>query len=183
VLLVSRPSAQPVPRLHRTVTEPPLGDPSASTAATAPSTASAVLVDVTGAVRRPGVVQLPSGARVTDAIDAAGGPAARADLASVNLARPVADGEQIVVARRGAQLPGPVPAATSATSGAPTAPLDLNTATEPDLESLPGVGPVLAQRVLDWRAQHGPFSSVDELTEVSGIGPATLADLRPLVRV
>jgi competence protein ComEA len=143
-----------------------------------------VVVHVTGAVRRPGLVELPGGSRVNDAVSAAGGATRRADLASVNLARVLVDGEQIVVLRRGA-VAAPVVAPGTSTGGAsaPTAPVDLNIATLQQLDGLPGVGPVLAQRIIDWRSKHGRFSSVDELTEVSGIGERTLADLRALVRV
>jgi competence protein ComEA len=139
-------------------------------------------VHVAGAVRRPGVVQLRAGARVADAVAAAGGPARSAELASVNLARPVVDGEQLVVLARGQ---GPAVAAPPAAGGAAasTAPIDLNSATLEQLDTLPGVGPVLAQRILDWRAEHGRFGSTDELREVSGIGEATFADIKPLVRV
>ena len=174
-----RPDESPVPSVRRSVP--------ASAVATLPPTmtpAPDLVVHVTGAVRRPGLVQLPGGSRVDDAVSAAGGPTHKADLASVNLARPLVDGEQIVVLRKGQDMapvgaPGP-PAAGSTTPGQP---VDLNTATLAQLDGLPGVGPVLAQRILDWRTEHGRFSSVDELTEVSGIGERTLADLRPLVRV
>lgn len=141
-------------------------------------------------MRHPGLVQLPAGSRVADALDAAGGATRRADPASVNLARPLVDGEQIIVTRRGAQMaapPGDAPppgtGASGGASAAATTPIDLNAATLEQLDTLPGIGPVLAQRILDWRTTNGRFNSVDELGEVSGIGEATLADLRPLVRV
>lgn len=171
----------------------PVGRPlDAATSPPSPSAAASVVVHVAGAVRRPGLVQLPPGSRVADALDAAGGATRRADPASVNLARPLVDGEQIVLARRGgapaAAQAGGTPAGTPAVApGAAPAdaatPVDLNVATLEQLDALPGIGPVLAQRILDWRAANGRFSSVDELGEVSGIGEATLADLRPLVRV
>ena len=126
---------------------------------------------VVGEVRRPGVVHLPSGSRVTDALDAAGGATAEADLAAVNLARVLADGEQVVV-------PGPQSAEASAGAG-----LDLNSADAAALDALPGIGPVLAARIVAWRTEHGRFSTVEELAEVSGIGPALLDGLRGLVRV
>lgn len=132
-----------------------------------------VVVHVVGQVRSPGVVHLPPGSRVTDALDAAGGATAEADLAAVNLARVLADGEQVVV-------PGPQPAGALA-SGSDE--LDLNSADEAALDALPGIGPVLAARIVAWRTEHGRFSSVEELAEVSGIGPALLDGLRPLVRV
>jgi competence protein ComEA len=145
-----------------------------------------VRVHVVGQVRHPGVVTLPSGARVEDALRAAGGATAKADLVRVNLARPVVDGEQIVVPKpgepvTGAAAVGGAPAWTG--SGVSTGPVDLNTAGLAELDALPGVGPVLAQRILDWRTQNGRFSTVDELGEVSGIGEKVLANLRPLVRV
>jgi competence protein ComEA len=137
-----------------------------------------VVVHVVGQVARPGVVQLPVGARVTDAIAAAGGATPEADLSAVNLARVLVDGEQVAVPR-----PGETTVAAGHASTAPDAPLDLNAATVADLDALPGIGPVLAQRILDWRAAHGRFSDVEELAEVSGIGPSVLARLRDLVRV
>ena len=140
--------------------------------------ATEVVVHVVGQVARPGVVQLPAGARVTDAIAAAGGATSEADLSVVNLARVLVDGEQVVVPR-----PGETTVAAGHASAAPDAPLDLNAATVADLDALPGIGPVLAQRILDWRAAHGRFSDVEELAEVSGIGPSVLARLRDLVRV
>ena len=138
-----------------------------------------------GAVHRPGLVRLPAGSRVADAVDAAGGPTDAARLASVNLARPAVDGEQVVVQRRGrpSVLGAPAVSAPAAGAGPRRRPVDLNTATLEALDGLPGIGPVLAQRILDWRTAHGRFSSVDELGEVSGIGEATLADLAPLVVV
>ena len=173
---LQRPSESPVPSA---ATRHP-----ASAAVSLPSTATPstdVVVHVTGAVRRPGLVELPGGARVDDAVAAAGGATRRADLGSVNLARPLVDGEQIVVLPKGKAVALPVPASSGGSSPSGQ-PIDLNTATLDQLDGLPGVGPVLAQRIIDWRTSHGRFSSVDELTEVSGIGERTLADLRPLVR-
>lgn len=152
--------------------------------------ASSFLVHVVGQVHRPGVVRLPAGSRVDDALRAAGGATRSADLALVNLARPVSDGEQIHVPKPGeTPSPPPVvpPAATSGgAKGAPPAasgPVNLNTASESDLDSLPGVGPVLAARIIQWRTTNGRFTSVDDLGEVSGIGDKLLAQLRPLVTV
>lgn len=144
-----------------------------------PAAAKLLVVDVAGAVRRAGLYRLRSGARIDDAIAAAGGPTAKAQLDSVNLAAPVADGEQIVVPGRG-------PAAAAAVSppaagSSPSAPLDLNSATLEQLESLPGIGPVTAQKILDYRQAHGAFRSVAELEGVPGIGPAHLAQLKGLV--
>jgi competence protein ComEA len=148
-----------------------------------------VVVHVVGAVAAPGVVRLPPGSRVADAVAAAGGATAEADLAGVNLARVVADGEQVVVPRPGEAAAAAVTAAgggtTGGTGGAGGAagPLDLNAADAAALDTLPGIGPVLAERIVAWRAEHGRFTSVEELTEVSGIGPTLLARLRDLVRV
>jgi competence protein ComEA len=161
---------------------PSSGSPTAS-AATA-----TVLVHVVGEVRHAGVVRLPAGARVEQALDAAGGATAKADLVRVNLARVVVDGEQIVVPRPGQVVagapaaggPSAVPGAAGGTVGTV---LDLNTAGLTELDALPGVGPVLAQRILDWRSENGRFTSVDELGEVSGIGDKVLDRLRALVRV
>lgn len=131
-----------------------------------------VVVHVVGAVAAPGVVRLPAGSRVTDAVAAAGGATAEADLAAVNLARVLTDGEQIVVPRPG----DPAPPAGAA-PGAADDTVDLNAASLAELDGLPGVGPVLAQRIVDGR----PYTSVDELDQVSGIGQTLLERLRPLV--
>jgi len=136
-----------------------------------------VYVDVVGAVRRPGLYRVADGARVADAVARAGGPTAKAQLELVNLAARVADGEQVVVPRRGAV---PV-AATGGAAGAPSGPVHLNSATVEQLDELPGVGPVTAQKIVAYREAHGGFASVDELDAVPGIGPARLADLRELV--
>ena len=174
-----RPASEPIPTVQRS--GPPVLAASASPTA-GPTSASTLVVHVAGAVRRPGLVQLRAGARVADAVAAAGGAARNAELASVNLARPVVDGEQLVVLARGE---GPAVAMPPAAGGPASsgAPIDLNSATLEQLDTLPGVGPVLAQRILDWRAEHGRFGSTDELREVSGIGEATFADIKPLVRV
>jgi competence protein ComEA len=149
-----------------------------------PSAAARLVVDVAGKVRHPGIVELPAGSRVVDAIAAAGGARPGVSLTSLNLARPLVDGEQIVVG-----LAVPFGGGTPATGGAATAtspsipPVNLNTATAEQLDTLPDVGPVTAQAILTWRTDNGPFSSVDELLQVSGIGAATLADVRPYVYV
>lgn len=158
-------------------------------AAPAATPAGEYLVHVVGKVRREGVVAVPAGARVSDAIAKAGGAAPGAVLTGLNLARPVVDGEQIVVPdAKGAPIPinTMTPPATPQPGAAPAAPgplVDLNTADQAALESLPGVGPALATRILEWRAAHGRFTSVDELGEVSGIGEKKLEDIRPKVRV
>jgi competence protein ComEA len=138
-----------------------------------------VVIDVAGAVRRPGLYRLREGSRVDDAIAAAGGSTAKAQLGAVNLAAPVADGEQVVVPGRG--VPGVAAASSPAAGSSPSAPLDLNSATLEQLEGLPGIGPVTAQKILDYRQQHGAFHSVAELQGVSGIGPAHMAQLKGLV--
>ena len=150
--------------------------------------AVALVVDVVGKVRRPGLVRLPAGSRVADAIAAAGGPTDRAALPRINLARPLSDGEQVVVPDADDPLPAPVPAPAgpggpSGTGTAASGPLDLNAATAADLDGLPGVGPVIAGRIVAWRAEHQRFTRVDELAEVAGIGDRMLERLRPLVRV
>ena len=152
---------------------------------TSDTAAGVLVIDVEGKVRRPGLVRLPGGSRVADAIVAAGGPAPGAALMRINLARPLSDGEQVIA-------PGPsdpLPATDSSGSGSAagttggTGPLDLNSATQVQFEALPGVGPVLAGRIIEWRSSHGRFTGVDELGEVTGIGDKLLERLRPLVRV
>ncbi|WP_414990679.1 helix-hairpin-helix domain-containing protein [Aeromicrobium sp.] len=138
-----------------------------------------IVVDVAGKVQRPGVVTLPAGSRVHEAIDAAGGLAGEVDTTSLNLARRLVDGEQILVGV------APVAPAGGGGGGAATGAgaVNLNQADLAALDELPGVGPVTAQAIIDWRADNGPFRSVDDLLEVSGIGEATLAKLRDLVTV
>lgn len=141
----------------------------------------AVVVHVVGQVRTPGLVTLSSGARVADAVAAAGGALSSADLGAVNLARLVADGEQVRVPSPGETLPAALSGGSA--GGAVGGVVDLNTAGTDELESLPGIGPVLAERIVDWRTGHGRFASVDDLGEVSGIGEKLLAGLRGKVRV
>jgi competence protein ComEA len=147
--------------------------------ATKSAAAKLLVIDVAGAVRRPGLYRLRAGSRIDDAIAAAGGVTARAQLDAVNLAAPIADGEQVVVPGRGAA--GALAAGPPATGSAPSAPLDLNTATAAQLEALPGIGPVTAQKILDYRQAHGAFHSIAELEGVPGIGPAHMAQLKGLV--
>jgi competence protein ComEA len=133
-----------------------------------------LLVHVVGAVRRPGLYRLKEGARVADALELAGGTTAKAELALVNLAAPVADGTQVIVPARGAQAaPGAGPAAVG--------PVQLNSATVEQLDALPGIGPVTAERIVEYRQAHGAFSSVAELDAVPGIGPARVEQLQELV--
>jgi competence protein ComEA len=174
---VAGPSGVPGP-------SPVGGSPSAGTAGAGEGEKAVVVVDVAGRVRRPGIATLPVGARVIDALDAAGGARPGVDLTSLNLARVLVDGEQIVV---GVPPPGGIAApaasapqpANGTTSSTPL--VNLNTATQVELEELPGVGPVTAAAILQWRTDNGAFTAVDELLEVSGIGDATLAEIAPFV--
>jgi competence protein ComEA len=153
----------------------------ADRAAGGAAAAARLVVYVVGAVRHAGLVRLPDGARVADALDRAGGPTRRADLTLVNLAAPVADGQQIVVPTR---VPAGAAAAGAAGSGsAPATParVSLASATLEQLDALPGIGPVTAQKILDWRQTHGPLRSADDLDAIPGIGPARVAQLRDLV--
>jgi competence protein ComEA len=139
-------------------------------------TPASVVVDVGGRVRRPGLVTLPLGSRVADALRAAGGALRSRDLIALNLAAKVADGQLLLVGVPGAGT-------GSSGDGGSAGPVDLNSATADQLEALPGIGPVLAQHIIDWRTAHGSFRNVDQLKDVSGIGDSTFADLAPLVSV
>lgn len=182
VTIRGRPTVTPVPRAHTVApaasAEPagafatPLGQPGTSVAA-----GGTVVVDVAGKVRRPGIATLPAGSRVVDALREAGGARAGVDLTTLNLARVLVDGEQILVGARPA--PGVAASAASRPGAAGNALVSLNTATLEQLETLPGVGPVTAQKIVDWRTTHGAFTAIDELLEVDGIGEKTLADLAP----
>jgi competence protein ComEA len=180
---LGRPAVEPVPAA--VAVQAPAGTATAGPGGpvAAPAT-GAVVVSVVGPVRTPGLVTLPAGSRVGDALAAAGGLLPAADPASVNAAALLTDGQQVVVGAPGAAPPAGAPA-----SGAPAGAtgggglLDLNTATAADLDALPGIGPVLAQRIVDHRAEHGPFRTVDQLDDVSGIGPALFAALAERVRV
>jgi competence protein ComEA len=147
--------------------------------AASPATAARLLVvDVVGAVRRPGLVRLAEGSRVADAIAHAGGLRRGAERAGVNFAAPVSDGQQVVVPQRGAAFAA---GAGGGAASASTGPVSLSSATAEQLDALPGVGPVTAEKIVAYRQQHGAFRSVDELDAISGIGPSRIADLRGLV--
>lgn len=163
VASASRGSEQTIPIESPTVNQPD----------TLGSDLATLVIHVSGAVTSPGLVTLDEGMRVNDAIMAAGGPTAEADLSRVNLARLVVDGEQLVVPAEGEAL--------DATSGEAGRLISLSLATMEQLDSLPGLGPALAERIIQWREQHGPFRHIDDVTAVSGIGPSTLERFRHLV--
>jgi competence protein ComEA len=181
----------PVGGLRTVLTDPasagPGGDPSAGLSRASPEPAASpdasvaapaeVVVHVAGQVARPGLVRLPAGSRVADAVDAAGGVTRPRAADTVNLARVLVDGEQVLVGVSGG------PAAVGAAAAPVPAVVDLNTASATELDGLPGIGPVIAARIVAWRVANGPFRSVDELGEVSGIGDAILAQVRPRVRL
>lgn len=163
---------------------PPVQSPASATPSAARS-ANKIVVHVLGAVRRPGLLRLPENARVQDAIDAAGGLTRRANPGELNLAQVLNDGQQVVIGTKQdpagevREQPGSSTGSGSAASGA----VDLNRASQTQLEELPGIGPVIAQAILTWREQHGRFTRVEELQEVDGIGPKTYAQIAPHVRV
>ncbi len=152
-----------------------------------PGRGNGSLVHVAGAVHRPGVYRLDAGGRVKDAVARAGGATAKGDPNAINLAAKVTDGQQVVVPRRAAS--GPATAGAAAAPGATVAPgtaappVNLNTATAEQLDTLDGVGPATATKILEWRQAHGGFRSVEDLTQVPGIGPKKLAALKPKVQV
>ncbi|MFH9987130.1 helix-hairpin-helix domain-containing protein [Streptomyces luteogriseus] len=165
----------------------PDGTAPGASAGSAKARAPEIVVDVGGKVREPGIHRLPAGSRVADALSAAGGVKPGTDTDGLNRARFLVDGEQVIV---GGPAPASAPGAGAGSApggpgggvAAPAAPVSLNTATADQLDTLPGVGPVLAQHIIDYRTRHGGFRSVDELREVNGIGDRRFADLRPLVR-
>jgi competence protein ComEA len=163
------------------------GQTTGHTATTSP-TAARIVIHVLGAVRRPGLVRLPEGSRVQDAIDAAGGLLPSADPAEINLAQPLADGQQVLIgtqAHPGGEVrqTGDGGGATTPGGSGVAGQIDLNSANASQLDALPGVGPVTAERIIAWRTEHRRFSRVEELQEVDGIGPKTYAQIAPHVRV
>jgi competence protein ComEA len=155
----------------------PLAPVATASADASPSPDGALVVHVVGDVNRPGVYTFASGARVLDAVRAAGGFGRDADTQAINLARPLVDGEQIVVPRKGA--PAPDAAGSAARSGT----VNINTAGVAEFDGLPGIGPVLAQRIVDYRTRHGPFRTVEDLMKVPGIGPKKFDALKGLISV
>jgi competence protein ComEA len=160
----------------------PLAPAATAVAVSQPEVVDGVVVQAAGAVVAPGVYRLPNDARVVDLIDAAGGLAPGADPNRLALAAKVSDGERVYVPVVGEVLPS-APAVGAGTSQADSGPVDLNTATETDLDALPGIGPATATAIIAHRDRHGPFTSVDQLLEVRGIGPAKLEQLEGLVTV
>jgi competence protein ComEA len=183
LLLRARPVAVASPGEVVTMSTPLQSAPTASP--TSSERATKLVVHVLGAVRHPGLVKLGENSRVQDAIDAAGGLARRADPGELNLAQPLADGQQLVIGTKGdpaGEVRNGGESGTGSGSSA-TSTLDLNHANQAQLEELPGVGPVTAQAILTWRQQHGRFNRIEELQEVDGIGPKTYAQIAPHVRV
>jgi competence protein ComEA len=176
----SGPVAEPV-----SVASAPAPSATAGTPAASTERGGLVTVHVAGAVTCPGVVRVPAGGRVVDAIDAAGGGLPDADLDRLNLAARLVDGQRVAVAKIGAPAPveAGAPVGGSDGPGAESGPLNLNTATAEQLEELPGIGPATAAAIVEHRTRNGPFPSVDALTDVPGIGAAKLAQLQSLVRV
>ena len=154
--------------------------PRAAQVSSSPSPSLSVIVDVAGAVRQPGVFEFVEGDRVIDAIERAGGPLPKADLGLLNLAAPLADGTQILVPKTGPAVAG-VPGGTA--PGTSSGLININSASATELEALSGIGEVLAATIVEYRDQNGPFASVEDLMDVSGIGPATLEEIRDQVTV
>lgn len=189
-----RPEPHSVPALPQphqpggTAAREPGGGPPAQIARTV-AAPQELIVSVVGLVQHPGLVHVAAGARVTDALAAAGGPVAGADLLSLNLAQRLSDGDQILLGAAAAAATGVASSVNSGSAGggsrpaAPSGPVNLNTATEQQLDALPGVGPATAAAIVAWRRSNGRFTDLDQLREIQGIGPAKLARLRPLVKV
>ncbi|WP_328581945.1 ComEA family DNA-binding protein [Streptomyces sp. NBC_00370] len=183
----ARPQAVSAPQAVGQAVPFPEPSPSPGPSAAAATSSARVVVDVSGKVRNPGVLRLPAGSRVSDALRAAGGVKAGTDLTALNRARVLLDGEQVVVGAPappapGGAVPGPSGGGGGGGGAQPASPVSLGSATVDQLDTLPGVGPVLAQHIVDYRTQNGGFRSVDQLREVNGIGDRRFADLQPLVR-
>jgi competence protein ComEA len=180
---LDRPRVEPVPEqpTGAAVSVPSTESPAAPSVGEVATTSATVVVSVVGLVARPGLVTLPTGSRIADAVEAAGGLLPEADAASINLAALVSDGEQIAVGVPGAAA-GPAPGAGPA-AGVTGARINLNAASAGELDGLPGIGPVLAERIVAYRTAQGPFTSVDQLDDVPGIGPAIATELAELVTV
>jgi len=159
---------------------PAAGATGSAVAASASPSGPPIIVDVTGWVREPGVYEFAQGDRVIDAVERAGGAKPNADLSGLNLAAPLTDGTQVVVPKTGGAAAGATGSAGSATTGGL---ININTASAADFESLSGIGEVLAAAIVDYRTQNGPFAAVDDLEDVSGIGPATLEEIRDQITV
>jgi competence protein ComEA len=166
--------------LPKPVTIAESGPGAAQLVSSSPSPSVTLIVDVAGAVREPGVYEFAEGDRVIDAIERAGGSLPKAELSLLNLAAPLADGTQILVPKAGPAVPGVVPGATPGSTGGL---ININTASATELEALPGIGEVLSATIVEYRTQNGPFTSVDQLEDVSGIGPATLEEIRDQVTI
>jgi competence protein ComEA len=176
--------ARSLPRPVEVRSAPGSASSTAETPSASPSPET-ILVDVAGWVRRPGVYEFHTGDRIVDAVEAAGGARPGAALETLNLAAPLADGTQVLVLKAASGVgvaPGAVPAAGSGT-GSVGSLVNINTAAAAELEALPGVGEVIAQRIVDYRTANGPFTSVDQLLDVSGIGESTLESMRESVTV
>jgi competence protein ComEA len=186
-LLSGRPHASgPDEPLAFTPTTSASASPGASPGTATAKPTDELVIDVVGKVRKPGIVTVPKGSRVFEAIAAAGGLKGDVDATAINMARLLTDGEQILIGAAPATVPGvagEAAAGSGSGSGAAPAKINLNTATAEQLDTLPGVGPVTAQSILSWRTENGRFTSVEDLLDVKGIGDATLADLRDLVTV
>jgi competence protein ComEA len=160
---------------------PVVADPAPSQSSADVGDAGSIVVDVGGRVRKPGLVTLPAGARVADAIAAAGGPLHHKEIATLDLAARVSDGQLLLIGVKDESSSGASDGTDDSSGSGAAAPVGLNSATIDELETLPGVGPVTAQKIIDWRTAHNGFTAVSQLQQISGIGPAKYAELSPLV--
>ncbi|ODU00719.1 MAG: competence protein ComEA [Pseudonocardia sp. SCN 72-86] len=176
---LDRPRADPLPPGPVAGLSPIADVPAGSATPNTPG--GELVVSVVGTVARPGLVKVPDGARVADVVEAAGGVLPGTEVAGLNLARRVSDGEQVVVGAPAPPAEAPAAEAPATTGGSAGGKVDLNSATVAQLDGLPGVGPVTAQRIVDWRTRNGRFSRVDQLREIDGIGERKYTQLRELV--